>query len=200
MFSYKRTKLLSIIERKIRRRAKNAGGRGGSLCDAARRLSCPSTSLEIASKRKTWITIWRLARSCPGQNGDEWKARGGKPRRSISATRARARTPADSHVDRIPRVHASRLDKSTLKSQTGANSRGKFAYHFHQTTTTAIRISRRRNVSYLSKTFAISWNRPPRHITRISRAIFPKRVPYMRETENRARLSNTEPTHLIRKI
>lgn len=200
MFSYKRTKLLSIIERKIRRRAKKCGGRGENRCATPRDASlAPRRPWKSRrnERRESQYGGWRgRARDKMATNEKLAEENHGDRYRR----RARARTPADSHVDRIPRVHASRLDKSTLKSQTAANSRGKFAYHFHQTTTTAIRISRRRNVPYLSKTFAISWNRPPRHITRISRAIFPKRVPYMRETENRARLSNTEPTHLIRKI
>lgn len=179
-------------------------GKEGESCDDARRLLLPPRR------------PWKSRRS--ERRGSQYGGWRGRARDKMATSeklaeenhgdrsRRRARARSYSHVDRIPRVHASRLDKSTLKSQTAANSRGKFAYHFHH-----LKRRRRRWRLYYGyhddATFPISPKHSPSRGT-ARRAISPaylaqsfrNAVPYEKAKENHARSSNTEPTHLIGKI
>lgn len=156
-----RTNLLST-EREITRREKRREGSGEEI--VVRRRETPLSSRDIPGNR-----IERRGSQYGGWRGharDKMATSEKLAEENHGDRSRRARARAHSHADRIPRVHASRLDNSTLKSQTAANSHGKFAYHFRYRKRRRRCGSRRRNVSYLSKTLAISWNRPPRHVAR----------------------------------
>lgn len=139
--------------------------------DTRRASPAPATSLEIAPKRDTWITIWRFGEVVPGTKWRRVKSSRRKTTGDRSRPRARARALARVLSDR-PNSPRSKRHAWTKDTEI-ANGR-----RFTREIRVPFRLPRRRrrrrvplslqNIRHLVK--------PPaaRHVTRTSRAILPE--------------------------